>query len=135
MRTDEWDTPQDLYEKLDAEFGFNLDPCSTDENKKCVLHYTKAEDGLKQDWGGCRVFCNPPYSETKLWVRKAYHESRKPNTIIVMLLPASTDTRWFHRYIYHRTEIRFVRGRVRFSNSNANAPFASMIVIFRGAEE
>ena len=83
--------------------------------------------------GGCRVWCNPPYSNIRSWVRKAYEESREPGTVVVMLLPASTDTRWYWDYVFGRSEVRFLRGRVRFSGSRSNAPFASMIVIYRAA--
>ena len=130
---DEWETPQDFYERIDNEFHFNLDPCSTDENHKTMLYYTKQQDGLKQPWGGCRVWCNPPYSNVKAWVRKAYNEARHPNTLIVMLLPARTDTKWFQDYVLHRSEVRFIRGRLKFSNAKNNAPFPSMLVIFRAA--
>ena len=129
---DEYETPQDLYESLNDEFGFNLDPCSTDSNCKCTLHFTVEEDGLKQSWSGCRVFCNPPYSQVGKWVRKAYRESKQPDTLIVLLVPARTDTKWFHGYCLHRAEIRFIKGRLRFSGAKYNAPFPSMIVVFRG---
>ena len=93
----EWETPQWLFDELNEEFHFDLDPCSTHENAKCDLHYTKEEDGLIQDWTGRRVFCNPPYGhEIGKWVKKAY-ESK---CLTVMLIPARTDTRWFHQYIY-----------------------------------
>lgn len=131
-KTTEWATPSDLFEKLDKEFHFNLDPCCTHENAKCEVHFTKEEDGLKQSWGGYNVFCNPPYgSDIKHWVRKCYEESRKPNTTVVLLIPARTDTSYFHDYIYHKVrEIRFIRGRLHFNDSPQGAPFPSMIVIF-----
>ena len=95
--TPEWETPQELFDSLDAEFHFDLDPCCTHENAKCELHYTKAEDGLKQDWTGHRVYCNPPYGrQIKKWVEKA----AKSKCLTVMLIPARTDTKWFHDYIY-----------------------------------
>ena len=81
--------------------------------------------------GGYCVFCNPPYSEIEAWTRKAYFEAQKPNTIVVMLIPARTDTKWFHKWVYHRAEIRFVKGRLKFGAAKYNAPFPSMIVIFR----
>ena len=114
-KSDEWATPADLYEKLDQEFRFTLDPCSTEENHKCPKYYTKTEDGLKQSWAGERVFCNPPYSQSAKWIAKAWEETRNPNTICVLLLPARTDTRAFHDYIMHRAEVRFIRGRLKFS--------------------
>ena len=95
--TAEWATPQDFFDKLDAEFHFTLDPCCTHENAKCKKHYTIAENGLQQDWTGERVFCNPPYGrKIGEWVKKA-HDSK---CLTVMLLPARTDTKWFHEYIY-----------------------------------
>ena len=129
--TDEWYTPIDFYEQLDKEFHFNLDPCATEQNHKCDKYFTKEINGLSQKWGGCRVFCNPPYGRViGEWVKKAYEESQQPNTLVVMLLPARTDTRWFHDYIYGKAEIRFIKGRLKFGGSNQGAPFPSMVVIF-----
>ena len=129
--TDEWATPQDFFRTLDEEFHFTLDPCSTDSNAKCKLHYTLKDNGLEQDWGGQIVFCNPPYGRViKDWVRKAWEESRKPDTTVVMLIPARTDTAYFHDYIYHKaSDIRFIRGRLHF-NEAGPAPFPSMVVVF-----
>ena len=132
-RTDEWATPAATFSALDAEFGgFNLDPCSTHENAKCKRHYTKEDDGLTKDWGGRRVFCNPPYGrEIGKWVKKCSEEAKKPETTVVALLPARTDTAYFHDYIYGKArEIRFVRGRLHFNESKSGAPFPSMIVVF-----
>lgn len=80
------------------------------------------------------MFCNPPYSKAAEWVKKCYAESLKPKTTVVLLVPARTDTKWFHKYIYHRAEIRFLKGRLKFSDSQNAAPFPSMLVIFRSAE-
>lgn len=132
--TDEYETPQYLYDELNAEFHFTLDPCATDENHKCGKYYTKQDNGLEKSWGGERVFLNPPYSQVGKWVAKAWQEGGKDNTVVVMLIPARTDTKYFHNYIYHRSEIRFIKGRLRFNGINCNAPFPSMIVIYRGAE-
>ena len=129
--TDLWATPQDFFDKLNEEFHFNLDPCATPDNAKCAKFFTKEQDGLQQEWGGYNVFCNPPYgSEIKKWVRKCYEESRKPDTLVVMLIPARTDTSYFHDYIYHKAELRFVRGRIKFGGASQGAPFPSMVVIF-----
>lgn len=130
--SDEWATPQDLYDKLDAEFHFNLDPCASKDNHKCTYFFTKDQDGLQKNWGGCRVFCNPPYSKIAEWVEKCFYESHKDNTIVVMLIPVRTDTKYFHNYIYNHAEIRFIKGRLKFNNSKNSAPFPSMIVIFGG---
>ena len=131
-QTDLWETPQEFFDKLNAEFGFTLDPCATPENAKCEKYYTKEDDGLKQDWSGETVFCNPPYGRAiKDWVKKCYEESKKENTTVVMLIPARTDTSYFHDYIYNKAkEIRFIRGRLKFGNAKNSAPFPSMVVVF-----
>lgn len=131
--SDEYATPQELFDELDAEFHFNLDPCSTHENAKCEKHFTLEEDGLTRSWSGHKVFCNPPYSNIKQWVEKCYREAQADNTVVVMLIPSRTDTKYFHDFIYRRAEIRFIKGRVQFNRIKMNAPFPSMIVIFRGA--
>lgn len=141
---DDWETPKDFYEKLDDEFHFTLDPCCTHESAKCERHYTKDDDGLSKDWSGEIVFCNPPYSKKgnqDAWVKKCYTESLKPNTTVVALLPARTDTNRFHDYILGKAEIRFIRGRLVFevdgkpligkNGKPQPAPFPSMICIWR----
>lgn len=139
----EWETPQELFDELNKEFHFTLDPCASDQNAKCHIYYTKEEDGLKQNWVKIvnkklcftRVFMNPPYGrEIGKWVKKAYLESLLVGATVVCLLPARTDTKWFHDYCL-RGEIRFLKGRLYFKNQNGKtgrAPFPSMIVIFRG---
>ena len=130
--TNEWATPQAVFDALDSEFHFDLDPCATQNNAKCRDYYTKETDGLSQSWKGRRVFCNPPYGrEIGKWVKKCYEESRDKDTLCVMLIPARTDTSYFHEYIYHKAkEIRFIRGRLHFNESKAGAPFPSMIIVF-----
>ena len=126
----EWETPQALFDELNKEFHFNLDPCATKQNAKCKKFYTKKDDGLVQDWKGKRVFCNPPYGKytTPLWIKKC---ATSGAAVCVALIPSRTDTRWFHEYIYGKAEIRFVKGRLHFSNSKDAATFPSMIVIWR----
>ena len=136
-KTDQWETPQDLFDKLNAEFRFTLDPCADENNHKCEKYYTKEIDGLAQCWKGERVFCNPPYGrEIGSWVRKCYLHSEARNGMAVMLIPARTDTKWFHEYIYGKpnVEVRFLKGRLKFVGACYNAPFPSMIVIFKGKE-
>lgn len=132
--TCEWETPQDLFDYLDSVYHFDLDPCSTDENAKCAMHYTREDDGLKQDWGGRTVFCNPPYGrELGKWVQKAYEEAHKPNTKVLLLVPARTDTAWFHDYCLcapEQVKIFFLRGRLKFGGAKNNAPFPSMLVLY-----
>ena len=128
-KTDLWETPQDLFDKLNNEFHFTLDVCATQENAKCDSFYTKEQDGLSQPWKGV-VWCNPPYGkQIGSWVRRGFFASLSGNTV-VMLLPARTDTRWFHEYIYGKAEIRFIRGRLKFGESKNSAPFPSMVVVF-----
>lgn len=135
--TDEWETPKNLFDELDKEFCFGIDVCATHENAKCKNYFSKKDDGLKQNWGGHgTIWCNPPYGRIiSCWVRKASEEADKGNTT-VMLIPSRTDTRWFHDYVYQKpnVEIRFIKGRIKFGGAKYNAPFPSMILIFRGDE-
>ena len=125
--TDEWSTPQDVFYKLNEEFSFTLDPCANDTNHKCKKYFTKTENGLLQNWDDEIVFCNPPYGrEIGKWVKKA----AESKATVVMLLPARTDTKWFHDYIYEKAEIRFIKGRLKFGEAQNSAPFPSMVVIF-----
>lgn len=144
-KTPEWETPQDLFDELDKEFHFELDVCANKENKKCKNWFSVEQDGLKQDWinanmykGTSAIWCNPPYGrEIEKWIKKASNENEKwryeVDYRIVMLLPARTDTRWFHDYIYKKenVEIRLLKGRLKFGGSKNSAPFPSMVVIFR----
>lgn len=134
-KTDQWSTPQDLFDELDKEFHFTLDPCADETNHKCEKYYTKEQDGLEQTWVNETVFCNPPYGkEIGKWVEKCYLSAKAyTHTICVMLIPARTDTKWFHNYIYNNpnTEVRFLKGRLKFGDSKNSAPFPSMIVVFR----
>lgn len=130
-KKDDWTTPSDFFQQLDNEFHFTLDAASSEENHLCKNYFTIKTDGLSQDWGGHRVFCNPPYGrQIGKWVQKAWEEAKKPNTTIVMLLPARTDTKWFHNYIYHQAKIRFIKGRLKFGGAKNSAPFPSMVVIW-----
>ena len=130
-QTDMWETPQDLFDDLDREFHFDFDVCAIPENAKCKKFYTPEQDGLRQPLDGT-CWCNPPYGrDIGQWVMRALFASFGGATV-VMLLPARTDTKWFHDYIYKRSEIRFVKGRLKFGNSKNSAPFPSMIVVFRG---
>jgi phage N-6-adenine-methyltransferase len=107
-----WETPQDFFDELDREFGFTLDVCALPENAKCQRYFTPDMDGLKQEWRGV-CWMNPPYGrEIGEWVRKAFESARRGATV-VCLLPARTDTAWWHTYVMEATEVRFVRGRLR----------------------
>jgi site-specific DNA-methyltransferase (adenine-specific) len=132
----EWETPRDLWEDLDLEFGFHLDAAASDDNTKVPFYFTIEDDALTQDWferaqGTTSIWVNPPYGRGVVeWVKKAYLESQKGATV-VMLLPARTDTAWFHNWVLGRAEIRFLRGRLKFSNCQNSAPFPSMVIVFR----
>lgn len=128
--TPEWSTPQDLFDKLNMEFRFTLDPCATAENHKCICYFTAQSDGLKQPWRGERIFMNPPYGRAiGAWIKKAW-ESAKEGALVVCLLPSRTDTCWWHDYCI-KGEVRFLKGRLRFGGGKYPAPFPSAIVIFR----
>lgn len=129
-KTDLWETPQEFFDELDREFHFGTDVCALPENAKCDRYYTPEQDGLSQPWKGV-CWCNPPYGhDIGLWVRRGFFASVGGATV-VMLLPARTDTRWFHEYIYGKAEVRFIKGRLKFGGSKNSAPFPSMVVVFR----
>lgn len=126
----EWSTPQDFYDELNAEFGFETDVCSTHENAKCEHHYTEEEDGLSRKWTGI-CWMNPPYARGVMakWIKKAYESSLEGATV-VCLIPARTDTAVWHDYCM-KGDIRFIRGRLKFGGCEDSAPFPSAVVIFR----
>ena len=132
--TDIWETPQDFFDAVAMEFHFTTDVCALPENAKCKKYYSPTDDGLSQEWEGV-CWMNPPYGhQIGKWVKKAY-ESAKNGVVVVGLLPARTDTAWFHDYIYNKAEIRFIRGRLKFGNSKNSAPFPSMLVVWRRQTE
>jgi len=137
-RRQDWATPQNVFDELNQEFNFTLDPCCTERTAKCKKFFTPEIDGLKQNWEGESVFVNPPFGrEQASWIKKGFEESRKPNTLVVFLIPARTDTRAFHKYLYQKAEIRFICGRLKFINPDSDtpkekwtaAPFPSMVCI------
>lgn len=129
-KTDMWSTPQDFFDKLNDEFHFTLDAAAIPENAKCKKFFTPEDNGLDQEWNGV-VWCNPPYGkQIGKWVAKGF-ESARGGATVVMLVPARTDTAWFHDYILGKAEIRFVRGRLKFSESKNSAPFPSMVVVYK----
>lgn len=131
-----WCTPQKFFDDLNKEFNFVLDPAATKKTAKCKHYFTPETDGLSQSWDyGGSVFCNPPYGrEIKKWVEKAYRESLIIKYPIVLLIPARTDTLYFHNYIYGKAEIRFIQGRIYFTDEYGNtsypSPFPSMLVVY-----
>lgn len=126
-KTDLWETPQWLFDQLNKEFNFTLDCCAIYENRKCNNYFSPAKDGLTERWEG-HIWMNPPYGrQIGKWIKKAF-ESK---VLVVGLLPARTDTKWFWNYIYNKAEIRFLKGRLKFGGSKNSAPFPSMVVIWR----
>ena len=124
----EWETPQDFFDKLNEEFHFTIDVCASPENTKCERYYTKEQDGLRQNWNNEVVWMNPPYGrDINLWMEKA----KNTKGIVVGLVPSRTDTKWFHGHVYGVAELRFIEGRLRFSNCKNSAPFPSLIVIYK----
>lgn len=131
--TTEWATPKSLFEKLNAEFHFDVDVCAREHNAKCERYFTPEMDGLAQEWKGV-CWMNPPYGdEIGLWMAKAFHSANAGSARVVCLVPARTDTQWWHQYAMRSSEIRFVTGRIQFVGLSDNgAPFPSAIVIFDG---
>ncbi|MDQ3831742.1 MAG: phage N-6-adenine-methyltransferase [Candidatus Tectomicrobia bacterium] len=132
--TDQWSTPDELFASLNDEFGFTLDVCADESNAKCAHYLTKEMDGLKHKWTGT-CWMNPPYgSEIDRWVQKAY-EASLYGAIVVCLLPARVDTRWWHNYVTLASEIRYLKGRIKFGGQTNSAPFPSAVVMFRPRED
>lgn len=131
-----WETPRDFFDALNAKYHFDIDVCATGDNAKCPVFFSPEQDGLAQPWGGV-CWMNPPYGrEIIKWVRKAY-ESSLCGATIVCLLPARTDTKWFHEYVLPYAEIRFLRGRLKFAGKTEkpnSAPFPSMLAVFSPKE-
>jgi phage N-6-adenine-methyltransferase len=124
--TDEWATPQEFFDIINAEFRFTLDAAANDSNAKCERYLT---DALNQPWDGV-VWLNPPYSAAAQFIKKAY-EASLTGAVVVCLIPSRTDTKYWHDYVMKAAEIRFVAGRLRFGGSKNSAPFPSALVIFR----
>jgi len=128
--SDDWETPQEFFDAVDEVFHFDIDVCATRANAKCERYFTESEDGLLQTWSGV-CWMNPPYGrEISRWVQKAYESTLNPDTVVVCLLPARTDTRWWHDYVIaHAKSVEFIKGRLRFSRKGP-APFPSALVVF-----
>ena len=126
----DWETPQFLFDALHKEFGFEVDVCAKAENAKCKDFFTEADDGLNQTWRGV-CWMNPPYGRgIEAWMQKAF-ESSFEGALVVCLIPARPDTRWWHKYVNRATEVRFLRGRLKFVGAENSAPFPSAVVVFR----
>ncbi|GED71201.1 DNA N-6-adenine-methyltransferase of bacteriophage [Brevibacillus reuszeri] len=131
--TNVWETPQDLFDKLNEIFRFTTDVCALPDNAKCPQFFTPDQDGLKQEWTGT-CWMNPPYGrEISKWVQKAY-EAAQQGATVVCLVPARTCSEWWHRYCM-QGEIWFIRHRLKFGGSKINAPFPNAVVIFRAGTD
>jgi phage N-6-adenine-methyltransferase len=134
-KSDRYSTPFDFFEKMERRYGpFDLDVCAVAENAKCERFYSPQVDGLRQPWTG-RIWCNPPYGRTiGLWIRKAW-EATQAGATVVCLVPARTDTRWWHDYVQPYGEVEFVRGRLHFDDGKHPAPFPSVVVVFKPVQQ
>lgn len=131
--SDLWSTPQAYFDSVAKEFPFTLDVCALPENAKCQNFFSPQDDGLSKDWKGV-CWMNPPYGRViGKWIQKAY-ESAKAGAVVIGLLPARTDTKWFHDYIYGKAEVRFIRGRLKFGGCANSAPFPNMLVIWKNQD-
>lgn len=128
-KTDLWATPQAFFDRYHERYNFELDVCANDENAKCARYFTKEQDGLAQHWSGM-CWMNPPYGrDIKHWVKKAYEAANVNGATVVCLLPARTDTAWWHDYCV-KGQIEFIRGRLKFGDATNSAPFPSAVVVF-----
>lgn len=130
----DWATPKAFFDALNEEFRFDLDVCASAENAKCSDYYTEADDCLTKDWGGRRCFMNPPYGRAiGKFVEKARSEAEQNGALVVCLIPARTDTSYWHDHIFgHASDVRFIRGRLKFGDGKNSAPFPSAVVVFDG---
>jgi site-specific DNA-methyltransferase (adenine-specific) len=129
--TQSWCTPDWLYNKLDSEFHFTLDPCATEENAKCYTYFTINENGLTESWKDHIAYINPPYNEQDLWITKSYNELLTNNVTSVLLIPARPDKKiWFDLIGPNASQVRFLKGRIKFVGAQHGSTFPSCLVIF-----
>lgn len=127
--TDQWATPRAFFDEWDARYRFEIDVCADAQNAKCRSYFDEQDDGLQQDWAPYRCWMNPPYGrEIGRWMRKAYEESLK-GALVVCLVPARTDTAWWHDYAM-KGDVTFIRGRLKFGDAKSGAPFPSAVIVF-----
>lgn len=133
MQNTKWETPQDFFDRLNAEFAFSVDVCADPGNTKCIKYFTPSVDGLSQEWQGV-CWMNPPYDRSlPKWIHKAYASAQHGATVVCLLRAGSSDTVWFHEYIMHSSEIRFIKNRLHFGSNGkfSRANIASMLVVFK----
>jgi phage N-6-adenine-methyltransferase len=131
----DWETPIDLFSKLDKEFNFDIDLAASDKNKKVSTFFSESQDALQQDWTGKTGFLNPPFNSDGFswedWIAKAYEASQTAGTTIVALLPARTNVKWWYRICMKAAEIRFIEGRLRFAGAAWPLPQPMAVVVFK----
>ena len=129
-KTDQWATPQNFFDKLNTQYNFELDVCADKTNHKVEKYYDEQDNGLIQPWAPYRCWMNPPYGRViGQWMKKAYDESQL-GALVVCLVPARTDTKWWHDYAM-RGGVEFIRGRLKFGDSKNSAPFPSAVIVFK----
>lgn len=133
---DKWETPIYIFDELNDIYNFTLDPCCEIHTAKCNKFYTEEDNGLIQEWSNEIVFVNPPYSRGNIdkWMEKCYNESSKGVTIVA-LIPVSTSSKWFHNYVWNKSELIFYKGRLRFNGAKFTAPFSNCLAIYNGKEK
>tara|TARA_R110000824_G_scaffold55256_8_gene152311 strand:+ start:1140 stop:1619 length:480 start_codon:yes stop_codon:yes gene_type:complete len=130
-KSQEWETPQDLFDQFNSKFNFEVDVCATVENAKCSSFFSIDDDGLSKSWAPQICWCNPPYGRSiKHWIEKSQKEAELGATV-VCLIPARPDTSYWHDFIFPFAEIHFIRGRLKFGHAKHGAPFPSAVVVFR----
>lgn len=128
--SDDWATPQDFFNRIDRHFHFEVDVCASPTNAKCERYFTVNDNGLQQEWRGT-CWMNPPYGRgIGDWVKKARLSAIENGATVVCLVPARTDTKWWHDHCV-KGEIFFVPGRLKFGNAKHSAPFPCAVVVFR----
>ena len=134
-----WNTPKELFDRLNKEFNFEYDLAAESDNTLCSEFYSKEQDGLKQKWSGI-CWLNPPYGDktSKMvdWIKKSYNDTQaNPNLTVVMLIPARTNTKWFANYCMKAAEIRFIIGRPKFGDCIHGLPQPLLLVVFHQTKE
>ena len=129
----EWETPQAFYNAMNNEFGFDVDVCANEENRKCFCYFTPKMDGLLLKWGGV-CWMNPPYDRSiGLWMKKAYESAQEGSTVVCLIQGRSSDTIWWHDYVMRSSEIRYIKDRLHFgkNGNHTRANISNIIVVFR----
>ncbi|HHB81968.1 MAG TPA: phage N-6-adenine-methyltransferase [Devosia sp.] len=135
-KNDDWGTPQDLFDRLNSIYNFQLDAAAASHNAKCPRFFTPHDDALQKNWAQYkRIWLNPPYGRSiGDWMKKAYDESQR-GALVVCLVHARTDTRWWHNWVEGKARVTFLKGRLKFTTGKdqhiaQSAPFPSVLVVY-----